>query len=122
MFLLTVLSYHVLVAAKTIINELLPGSLDIHQLSQLVVSKFVPFLNPTNHSATENERRNSNSELTIVDGVFVADINQTKEKCDDGIFVYACEVLSLGLLWHCFHDAVKEGVGRRVITIWKYLL
>ena len=121
-FLLTVLSSHVLVAAKTIINELLPGSLDIHQLSQLVVSKFVPFLNPTNHSATENERRNSNSELTIVDGVFVADINQTKEKCDDGIFVYACEVLSLGLLWHCFHDAVKEGDGRRVITIWKYLL
>ena len=25
---------------------------------------------------------------------------------------YAKEVLSLGLLWECFHDAIKEGDGK----------
>ena len=41
---------------------------------------------------------------------------------DDGVCIYATELLSLGLLWHGFHDAVKEGDGDRIIRCWKFLL
>ena len=44
------------------------------------------------------------------------------EKCDDGIHVYATEVLSLCLIWHGFHDAIREGDGERVLLYWKILL
>ena len=36
---------------------------------------------------------------------------------DDLVHVYACEIVSLGLLWHSYHDAVKEGDGERVLMI-----
>ncbi len=42
--------------------------------------------------------------------------------CSDGVFVYACDVLSLGLLWMGFHDAIREGDGDRVMMYWKLLL
>ena len=40
----------------------------------------------------------------------------------DNVYAYACEVLSLGLLYFEFRDAIKEGDGERIIRIWKYLL
>ena len=41
---------------------------------------------------------------------------------NDGIYDYACEVLTLLLIWHNFHDAIKEGDGNRVMLVWKLLL
>ena len=41
---------------------------------------------------------------------------------DDGVVSYACELLTLGLIWHGFHDATKEGDGDRIIRYWKLLL
>ena len=29
----------------------------------------------------------------------------------DSVFVYACDLLTLGLLWMGFHDAIREGDG-----------
>ena len=43
-------------------------------------------------------------------------------KCDDGVYLYAIELLSLGLLWHGFHDAIREGDGERILRYWKFLL
>lgn len=40
----------------------------------------------------------------------------------DGVNVYACETLSLGLPYFEFRDAVKEGDGDCVMRVWKYLL
>ena len=40
----------------------------------------------------------------------------------DRINMYATEVLTLGLLWHSFHDAIKEGDGDRIIRNWKFNL
>ena len=40
----------------------------------------------------------------------------------DGVYSYAVEVLSMGLLWHGFHDAIKEGDGDRILRYWKFLL
>ena len=37
------------------------------------------------------------------------------EECKDKVSVYSSEVLSLGLLWHGFHDASREGDGERLL-------
>lgn len=41
---------------------------------------------------------------------------------EDGIYEYACTVLSMALFVLEFDDAVKEGDGKRVYRIWQYLL
>ena len=41
---------------------------------------------------------------------------------DDTIRLYATELLSLGLLWHGFHDALRESDGERILRYWKLLL
>ena len=41
---------------------------------------------------------------------------------DDGVYVYATEMLTLGLIWHGFHDSNKEGDGDRILRYWKFLL
>ena len=43
-------------------------------------------------------------------------------KCVDRMNMYATEVLMLGMLWHNFHDAIKEGDGNRLIRCWKFNL
>lgn len=40
----------------------------------------------------------------------------------DGIYIYGTEVLTLGLLWLGFNDAIKEGDGDKVFVYWKFLL
>ena len=47
---------------------------------------------------------------------------QKPEACEDGIHMYAVELLTLGLLWHGFHDAIREGDGERIIRYWKFFL
>ncbi len=61
-------------------------------------------------------------------------IKKNKKKCphhtqhfdpttsDDGIYKYACGVLSLALFMFEFNDAIKEGDGERVYRVWKYLV
>ena len=48
--------------------------------------------------------------------------SRQKPECDDGVHMYAKELLSLGLLWHGFHDAVREADGERILKYWKFLL
>lgn len=43
------------------------------------------------------------------------------EECDDGVYVYATELLSLALLWHGFHDSTRESDGDRLLRYWKFL-
>ena len=40
----------------------------------------------------------------------------------DTVYLYATEIITLGLLWHGFHDAIKEGDGDRILRYWKFLL
>ena len=35
---------------------------------------------------------------------------------------YALQVLHLGLLWHGFNDAIKEGDGNRILNYYKFFL
>ena len=53
---------------------------------------------------------------------FSNDIDDTPSIMIDHIMEYACEVVSLGLLFLNYRDAIKEGDGERVILCWKYML
>ena len=35
----------------------------------------------------------------------------------DGVHLYARETITLGLLWHGFYDATKEGAGAKILEI-----
>lgn len=45
-----------------------------------------------------------------------------EEQQMDGVYEYASETLSLGLLYAEFNDAIKEGDGERIIRCWRYFL
>lgn len=47
---------------------------------------------------------------------------QVKEAEDSTVFDYTCQVITLGLLYLNFKDAVREGDGDRDITVWKYFM
>ena len=40
----------------------------------------------------------------------------------DGVVNYAKELMSLGIFYLNYKDAVREGDGERVLVCWKYLL
>jgi len=44
------------------------------------------------------------------------------ESTNDRVHPYAREVLTLGLIWLGFNDAIKEGDGDMVIRYWRFLL
>ena len=37
-------------------------------------------------------------------------------------YSYAVDIMSLGLLWHGFHDAMREGDGDHIIRYWQFIL
>ena len=41
---------------------------------------------------------------------------------EDGIHNYACQLLSIGLFYLSYKDAIREGDGQRVLECWHYLL
>ena len=41
---------------------------------------------------------------------------------DDSVFAYAVEVMSFGLFYLSFKDAIKEGNSIKVIRSWKYFI
>ena len=38
------------------------------------------------------------------------------------MYLYAADLISLVLIWHDYHDAIREGDGDRVLRYWKFLL
>ena len=94
-FLLLLVQAHVVAAAK-VIQALNPNE-DVTGVTKLIIANFVhlPRLDDTQGAA---------------------------DKCDDGVHLYATELMSLGLLWHGFHDAISEGNGERMLQYWKFLL
>jgi len=41
------------------------------------------------------------------------------QNCNGG---YSLDLISLGLLWHGFHDVVREGDGDRIMRYWRFLM
>ena len=86
---------HVVAAANAII---LCGAEtnDVSALSKTIADCFVQFNLPSQSSSTVNHTEKVN--------------------------LYATVVVTLGLLWHNFHDSVREGDGDRIIRNWKFNL
>ena len=58
----------------------------------------------------------------ILDSFVNMDYSAIEKDSSDGVVSYACELLFIGLLWHGFHDAIREGDGQRILVYWRYLL
>ena len=41
---------------------------------------------------------------------------------NDGAYNHATDLLTMLLVWHGFHDSVKEGDGDRILLYWKVML
>lgn len=95
-YFLLLLHAHAVAAAKTIMN--LNPQTCVKELARLVVVNYLR-LPPV-----------SNADKDPV------------PTCDaDGVYLYATELLSLGLLWHGYHDSSKEADGDRINRHWKFL-
>jgi len=73
-----------------------------------------------------SQHRQLASELAkVIVDKYVSIPNTTDKKAPDStdtVYLYATEVITLGLLWHGFHDAMKEGDGDRILQYWKISL
>ena len=49
-------------------------------------------------------------------------INFERIQTNDSVYLYATDLLTVGLIWHSFHDAIREGNDDRVLTYWKFFL
>ena len=91
-FFLLMLTSHVIVAANAV-SASQPNA-NVHIIAKSVINLFVN-LQPCLEKAS---------------------------KLDDGVQAYAKELLTLGLIWHGFHDACKEGDGNRILRYWKLMM
>lgn len=53
---------------------------------------------------------------------FKFDFKSPPEPSSDGVYAYGVEMLSLGLFYMLFKDAIKEGNGEQVLRCWKYFI
>ena len=94
-FLLIVLHSHIVAAAKVVLsNKEHPADLEL--VSRSIVQKFVNIKLPSPKPSTSTSA--------------------------DKVYVYAKELLTLGLLWLNFYDSIREADGDRIICNWKFNL
>ena len=92
-FMLLILHTHVVAAART-----------IHKLNPVVKVQDLAKLIEVNY--TRLPQFNSSDTANNIDRVHL----------------YATEVLTLRLIWHAFHDAIREGDEDRIMRYWKFFL
>ena len=74
--------------------------------------------------ASQHRQLASESAKVVVDK-YVSIPNMTDKKAPDStdtVYLYATKVITPGLLWCGFHDAIKEGDGESILRYWKFLL
>ncbi|XP_064386162.1 uncharacterized protein LOC135334762 isoform X4 [Halichondria panicea] len=94
-FMLLLVHSHVVEAANTL--QQLSQTKDISELTSRIISTF----------------------LRIPD---LESLSKLPSECNDNVYLYGTDLLTIGLIWHGFHDAVKEGDGKRILRYWKLLL
>ena len=92
-FLQLVLYAYIVAAAKVCCEQ--ERITDCVSCVQKVVSKFVSIILPSKNAPSETK---------------------------DMVYNYATDLLTLSLIWHGYHDAIKEGDGNRILLYWKFLL
>lgn len=92
-FLQIVLDAHIVAAAHAVFQTYGPQNLE--QMSAAIVKYYANFDVPDKKVPKESR---------------------------DRVMQYASEVITLGLIWMGYHDAICEGDGDRVMMYWKFLL
>lgn len=113
-FFIQVVSSHIVAAALEI--------LDIHDPKDSSISLSDEIKNAWMLEKQDREVLLKRVSKKIVDTCVSFKFNETNNSVDDHIFQYAQQILSLGLFYFEFSDAIREGDGERVLRCWKYLL
>ena len=97
-FLHVVLCAHVTTAAEQVMKEAENRSQDCKFIADSIIEKFVKLAIPTNEAVSDNATDVGNS-----------------------VYTYVTDFLTMALLWHGFHSAIKMGDGNRILSYWKFL-
>jgi L1 cell adhesion molecule like protein len=108
-------------------DDLFNTALDGH-----IIAAALSYLNMTNISDTPSiQVTDSSTEYRgdllhqICSGIVSRFVQLKFEKSTseaDGVYGYACKLLSLGLFYREFTDSIREGEGTRCLRCWRYLL
>ena len=103
-FLEVVVYGHVIAAAKELTSTTSEES-TVHDISEKIISSFVKITIPSlcNDDSSEN-------------------FGNSRDAEKDSVYTYAKDLLTMGLLWYGFRDAVREGDGDRIVRYWKFLM
>ena len=93
-FLLVVLHAYIVAAARVCGADQITDCL---QCSKAIITKFVNVHLPSSQK-------------------------EPTEASNDMMYNYTIDLLTFSLLWHGFHDSLKEGDGDRILLYWKFLL
>ena len=114
-FITLVTTGHILSAAMQLMK--------MSELKDMPVSELVDE-NTWMLPAVERKQILSRISRKIVDTYinFKFDFKSPPEPSLDGVYAYGVEMLSLGLFYMLFKDAIKEGNGEEVLRCWKYFV
>ena len=96
-FLNVIMCAHVTTAAEQVMDESRNSSPDCKAIAESIVNKFV--------------------NISIPDSAVSGNVTNV----NDSVYAYATDFLTMALLWHGFHDAIKMGDGNRMLSYWKFL-
>ena len=118
-FLELVVTAHVLTAAK-LLQETLPNVQGCTDLAKMLVTRFtvmsVPDL-PKILAELNSENSAQETEVNTDDPA-----QESTPEASDSVYSYAVDILTMGLLWYGFRDAVREGDAKRIVLYWKFLM
>ena len=112
-FLLVTLFAHVAAAARQIIDSNNDIGTDCNDIAKNIVAQYVQINMPSQESEDDIDVSRDAPYLSS---------QESDDVSSDGVYNYAVELMSMGLLWHGFHDAVKEGDGDCILRYWKLLM
>ena len=119
-FFMTVLTSHIIVAAMKYLHiksqsDVPPDDIVPHAQDQWMLSK--------EERKVLIDNISSNIVETFVDFQFTSPAKKRRTgKMGDGIELYARDVLSMGLFYWEYSDAIREGDGERLLRCWRYML
>jgi len=108
-FFLVVLHAYVVAAAEEYLKEY-SGNYTSVDLAKKLAAEWVKCFIPASYSDNGQEQSTQSDQPTSS----LSEYSSGRS--------YAIELISLGLIWHGFHDSVKEGDGDRILLYWKFLL
>ena len=106
-FLELVVTAHVLTAAK-LLQETLPNVQGCTDLAKMLVTRFTMMSVPDIPKILSELNSENPTQETEVNTGDCAQEESTPES-NDSVYSYAVDILTMGLFWYGFRDAVREG-------------